>query len=72
MYDHYPHTTVAPPPCTYERYGVILCLLCDLALPYCRCGMTPAEDVLAKDGAETGLRQRIAEVVGKRAKQVGR
>ena len=72
MDDHYPHTTVAPPPCTYERYGIIYCLLCDLALPYCHCGMTPTEDARAKDGAETGLRQRIAEVVAKRVQAGGR
>ena len=62
-------------PFTVLRYGVLFCTLCGLEvdpIAYCRCGMTPAEDVLSKDGAETGLRQRIAEVVAERAKPIGR
>ena len=53
-------------PCTYERYGIVYCALCDKAITYCKCGTTPAEDMPPEAG------KRIAEVVRKRVKVGGR
>jgi hypothetical protein len=36
-----------PAPAVEIRYGVEYCLLCKLALIYCRCGSAEAEDVYA-------------------------
>ncbi len=40
-------------PCTYERYGIVYCTLCDKAITYCRCGTTPAEDAPPEDKDDT-------------------
>jgi hypothetical protein len=50
-----------------ERYGVVYCRLCNMAVAYCK-GHAPA-DPPAADGAETWLSKRIREA---RQQQGGR
>lgn len=48
---------------TVTRYGITYCVECGYAIAYCPGHQTAGAP--AKDGAETGLKARIAECKGK-------
>jgi len=53
-------STPTPSPTIKRMYGVDYCLLCGLALIYCRCGTTPAADPDVEK-AEQDLVRRVRE-----------
>lgn len=55
-----------PAPTLRRRYGYDVCLVCGFAVEYCGCAREKAGEHTAQDGDESGLRQRIIEVVSKR------